>query len=341
MSSAFKSSAHLALHQHGKSRVRVARVWRLPSGKHEFVEWQVATMLESDMERAFTDGDNTGMTATDTQKNLVYYVAKRMDKPCTIEEYAIALARYLVAKYPRVSRAKVAVEQAPWQRYVSSFSSSSSSSSQPHDHCYVASASEVRTVTVIADRATGSVNVTAGARDLKILKTTQSGYDGFLKDEHTALRDSADRMMATSVTATWRYSPSIVAQGGRATSDDPFARSLSAFDYDAAYSAARTGLLDAAFGAPQGGVFSPSVQYTLFEMAGLAMRRCPAIESVFLNMPNLHFLPAKIEGLPPHNAFDNDVFVATSEPHGNIEAVVTRKQLQGGGGGMPPHVSKL
>lgn len=71
MSSSFKDAAHLALHQHGKSRVRVGRVWRLPDGTHRFVEWQVATMVESDMELAFTDGDNTGMTATDTQKNLV------------------------------------------------------------------------------------------------------------------------------------------------------------------------------------------------------------------------------------------------------------------------------
>lgn len=324
--SSFKDSAHLALHQHGKSRVRLGRVWRLADGTHRFVEWQVATMIESDMELAFTDGDNTGMTATDTQKNLVYYVAKRMDKPCTVEEYAVALARYLVAKYPRVSRAKVSVEQAPWQRAPASASGGAAGGGQQHDHCYVASGTEVRTVRVVAEKS-GAVDVVAGVRDLKILKTTQSGYVGFLRDAHTALPDSTDRMMATSVTATWRYSPAAV-QGP-----------AGAFDYDAAFAAARSGLLDAAFGPAKGGVYSPSVQYTLFEMAGLAMRRCSAVESVFLNMPNLHFIPARIEGPPPYNRFEDDVYVATSEPHGNIEACVTRKQLAGAA--AAPHVSKL
>lgn len=46
---------------------------------------------------------------------------------------------------------------------------------------------------------------------------------------------------------------------------------------------------------------------------------------MFLNMPNLHFLPC----IPvTHKSFDNDVYVATSEPHGNIEAVVTRAAAQ-------------
>ena len=44
------------------------------------------------------------------------------------------------------------------------------------------------------------------------------------------------------------------------------------------------------------------------------------MDSVFLNMPNLHFLPCA----PPGSKFEDDVYVATSEPHGNIEAVVTR-----------------
>jgi len=44
----------LAMHHHGKSRVRVARTWRDPSsGVHHFVEWTVHTMLESAMEHSY------------------------------------------------------------------------------------------------------------------------------------------------------------------------------------------------------------------------------------------------------------------------------------------------
>lgn len=44
---------------------------------HHFVELRVHTMLESDMAHAFLTDSNEGMTATDTQKNCVYYVAKQ------------------------------------------------------------------------------------------------------------------------------------------------------------------------------------------------------------------------------------------------------------------------
>jgi len=56
------------------------------------------------------------------------------------------------------------------------------------------------------------------------------------------------------------------------------------------------------------------------------------VDNCFLNAPNLHFIPCK----PPTHTFDNDVYVATSEPHGDIECVVKRK-----GGKAYVHSSKL
>ena len=54
----------------------MGRTWR-EGDVHHFKEWNVFTMLESPMEKAFLFGDNTGMTATDTQKNTV--MRMRMD----------------------------------------------------------------------------------------------------------------------------------------------------------------------------------------------------------------------------------------------------------------------
>lgn len=83
---------------------------------HYFVEYNVFTMLESDMAHAFLTESNRGMTATDTQKNMVYVVAKQMTEPCSPEEFALALAKAFVTNYPLVSKAKVQVEMAPWKR---------------------------------------------------------------------------------------------------------------------------------------------------------------------------------------------------------------------------------
>lgn len=52
--------------------------------------------------------------------------------------------------------------------------------------------------------------------------------------------------------------------------------------------------------------------------------RVPEVGSVFLNMPNLHFLPCNPVASGP---FADDVYMATGEPHGNIEAVVTRQAV--------------
>ncbi|KAG2445842.1 hypothetical protein HXX76_000446 [Chlamydomonas incerta] len=291
------ASYALPLHHHGKSKVRLGRVWR-DGNVHHMVEWDVYTMIDSDMEHAFLNGDNTGMTATDTQKNTVYVIAQRMAQKCTIEQYAIALAQHFVRTYPLVSKAKIYVEQKPWTRV--------QQTGAPHDHGFALQGTELRTVYVTYDKA-GTLDVTAGLKDLSLLKTTQSGYEGFLRDQFTVLPEVNDRIMASTVTCTWKYS-----------APPPC--------YDAAYAAAKQGLLDAFLGPARGGVYSPSVQYTLYNMAKNILDRVPQSESIFLNMPNLHFIPCN----PVGSTFNNDVYVATSEPHGNIEAVITRQ-------GIAPH----
>ena len=87
---------------------------------HTFAEYSVDTVLLSAMEHAFLRGSNEGMTATDTQKNTVYYVAKKYltYERHSPEDFAIALAKHFVAEYPLVSKAEVVVKMMPWGRYV-------------------------------------------------------------------------------------------------------------------------------------------------------------------------------------------------------------------------------
>jgi urate oxidase len=129
---------HLAKHAHGKSRVRVCRVWR-EGAVHHAVEWQCSVLLESDMANAYLHGDNTGMTATDTIKNTararratrcfccfccsrgahwwcgltlaarararqVYHVAKLQTRRCSADAFAVALAEHFTATYPKARR---------------------------------------------------------------------------------------------------------------------------------------------------------------------------------------------------------------------------------------------
>ena len=289
------SEAFLERHQHGKSRVRVARVWRGADGKNVFAEYQVQTTLLSAMEHAYVEGSNEGMTATDTQKNMCYLVAKQLKSPCSVEEYALALGRKFVDEYPLVSTAIIAIEQKPWQRV--------SVANQPHNHGFATTGCETRTAKVEVHR-TGNYEILSGFKDLRLCKTTQSGYEGYLHDQYTLLPDTRERLLASSITCTWRYYST-------------------ANSFDEQYEAIKESIIEAFFGHPKTGKYSPSVQKTLYEMGEAVIDGFPSVDWVLLNMPNLHFNPLN----PVTTKFDNDVYFPTSEPHGTIEAVVRRKQI--------------
>ena len=55
------------------------------------------------------------------------------------------------------------------------------------------------------DLKTGPPVIHSGIKDLKVLKTTQSGFEGFLKDQFTTLPEVKDRCFATQVYCKWRY----------------------------------------------------------------------------------------------------------------------------------------
>jgi urate oxidase len=149
----------------------------------------------------------------------------------------------------------------------------------------------------------GATSAGGGVRDWTVLKTTQSGYEGYLKDAMTMLPETRERILATSVCATWRY-----AVPPRPDSE-AYARILAAMH--AAF-----------FGPAKGGVYSAGVQATLYDMACAALAAEQGIDVITLKAPNIHFLPTPPANIP----FANDIYVATSEPHGTIQATVARKQ---------------
>ncbi len=66
------------------------------------------------------------------------------------------------------------------------------------------------------------------------------------------------RIVATNVSAQWKYN------GGEKYKD---------LDYDGAYDRIVSSLKDMFFGPAKGGVFSPSVQFTLYQMGQEAIKR--------------------------------------------------------------------
>jgi len=270
---------------YGKSEVRLVTVRRGPD-RHELRDVTVAIRLEGDFAAAYTHGDNTGVVATDTMKNTVYALAA--EHPFDdVEDFGLALTEHLTRTYPQVASARVELTEHLWERIEAGGS--------PHPHAFRRAGSERRTAVVT--RGPSSVSVLAGLEDLVVMKTAKSAFEGFPRDRWTTLKETGDRLLATALRATWRYSRPYV----------PFGR---------LWSDVRRVLL-ATFAEHD----SRSVQHTLYAM-GDAVLETLDVEEIHLAMPNRHHIPVDLTPFGGENR--NEIFVATTEPYGLIEATLRR-----------------
>lgn len=93
------------------------------------------------------------------------------------------------------------------------------------------------------------------------------------------LPDTTERMMASSVTARWTY---------------PTGKPVPAASYAPLRARVKGALLAAFTGPPDAGEYSPGVQNTLHKMGLKVLEAAAEVEQITLNMPNIHYLPAKV-----------------------------------------------
>lgn len=175
----------LGANRWGKTEIRVSKV--VPGDGHaDFHDLSVQVLLEGDVERAHTEGDNAAVLPTDTMRNTVYGMAQEhLDDD--LERFAGALCDHFLMRAD-VSNAEVSVAARIWQRVSGTG--------------FIGGGSEHRTTRVVrGDRS----SIVAGVEGLVLLKTTGSAFEGFPRDEFTILPEAGDRLLATSVTADWTY----------------------------------------------------------------------------------------------------------------------------------------
>ncbi len=276
--------AELIWNRYGKSRIRLVKVHRSPES-HHIVDLTLDVQLEGAFDPVYTDGNNESCLATDTMKNTVYALA-RQDPIAHVETFAQRLANHFLA-VPAVSRARITAVESPWTRLAAG--------GRPHPHAFVQAGGEQWTAVVTRDEQADTI--TSGVTNLVLLKTSDSGFSGFPRDRYTTLPDTDDRILATSLTATWTY---------RAGTSDFTARER-----------VRAALVDT-FAAHH----SRSVQHTLYAMGEAALAACADVTETTLTLPNRHHLLVDLKPFGLDNP--NDVFVATDQPFGLIEATIRR-----------------
>jgi len=279
----------LGANRYGKAEVRVMRVARAagPGGGDVIRDWNVSTSLSGDLAATHLTGDNSAVLATDTQKNTVYAFTQKLG-PVEPEVLGLELAAHFVTTQPQITRARVSVEEYGWAPIGET------------RHSFARTGEMTRATRVIHD-AGGGVSVVSGVENLIVLNTTNSEFWGFPRDGYTTLAETRDRMLATEVSAWWRYR-SAGAEDTRA-------------DWGAAFELAREALLSAF-----SETYSYSLQQTLYAIGERIIEVVPDVCEVRLALPNKHHYLVDLAsfGLPN----DNEVYYPGDRPYGLIEGTV-------------------
>jgi len=246
----------LGHNSYGKAEIHLVHLDRAQE-PHRVTDLTVTVDLQGNFEATHLEGDNTGLVATDSQKNIVYGLA-RSEPPAAPESFALRVAGYMVDEYESVECARVDVEAATWVPLKAD--------------AFRRDGGSLRTATAVAT-AEGERHVIGGLRDLALLKSRGSGFAGFLRDRWTTLPETDDRILASSVRVAWRFSSLDV-------------------DFDEQHQRATDSILEA-FGRHH----SASLQQTLYQMGAALLDACPAVAEVRLSMPNLHHLLVDLSGV--------------------------------------------
>jgi len=271
---------------YGKERIRLVQVLRR-ADRDDLRDVTVAVRFDGDYDAAYTEGDNSKVLPTDTMRNTVYALAAQ-EAVQDIESFGLRLARHFLAGNECLTRVTIDLAEHHWNRIAVG--------AREHGHAFLRRGPEMRTASVSASRDASTVS--AGAADLMILKSAESAFAGFPRDEYTTLAETRDRLLVTSLTATWQYRDHSIA-------------------FDPTWHTVRQTMLDAFAGHR-----SESVQHTLHAMGQAVLDAVDAVASIRLVMPNRHHLPFDLSRFGLKNR--NEIFVATEEPYGLIAATLAR-----------------
>lgn len=279
---------------YGKEMVKVLHIQR-DGNYHSIKEVATSVQLTLSSKKDYVYGDNSDIIPTDTMKNTVHVLAK-LKGIKSIETFAVNICEHFLSSFDHVTRAHVHVEEVPWKRL--------EKNGVKHVHAFIHTPTETRFCEVEQMRS-GPPVIYSGIKDLKVLKTTQSGFEGFIKDQFTTLPEVKDRCFATEVYCKWRY------HQGRDV------------NFDAIWDTVRDIILEKFAGPYDKGEYSPSVQKTLYDIQVLSLSRVPEIADMEISLPNIHYFNIDMSKMGLINK--QEVLLPLDNPYGKITGTLKKK----------------
>ncbi|KAI9934675.1 hypothetical protein ASPWEDRAFT_53801 [Aspergillus wentii DTO 134E9] len=294
--------ASLAAARYGKDNVRVYKVHRdEKTGIQTVVEMTVCVLLEGEIDESYTKADNSPIVATDSIKNTIYILAKQ--NPVTPPElFGSIIGTHFIKTYKHIHAAHAKIITHRWSRL--------NVDGKPHPHSFIRDSEETRNVQVDVTEGVG-IDINTAISNLTVLKSTNSQFWGFLRDEYTTLPETWDRILSTDVDANWQWK--------RFSGLDEVRANIPKFD--ATWAAARDITLK---------VFaeenSVSVQNIMYKMSEQILAFQPLVETVEYSLPNKHYFEINLDwhkGLK-NTGRDAEVYAPQTNPNGLIKCTVGR-----------------
>jgi urate oxidase len=255
--------------------------------RHDLKELSVGIQFEGEFAASYTAGDNRSILPADTIKNTVYALAKLYTIDA-IEEFGQSLIEHFLTGNAQVRKVRVEIAEHLWTRIPFG--------GKPHPWSFTPAGPERRTTVVTGTREV--VLIESGLENLQVVKTSGSGFEGYLHDPFTTLKETSDRILAAAVKASWLYSDNEI----------PFS---------VYWHGVRQAILDT-FVEHE----SRSMQYTLQAIAEAVLERYADIAEIRLWLPNKDCRLVDLSWFGLEN--NNEVFAPAEEPFELIEARLRR-----------------
>ncbi|WP_326700758.1 urate oxidase [Streptomyces sp. NBC_01754] len=293
----------LGQNQYGKAENRVVRITR-DGDTHHIKDLNVSVALSGAMDDVHYSGSNANVLPTDTTKNTVFAFAKEHGIE-SAEQFGIHLARHFVTTQEAIEVARIRIEEYAWERIATSDGNSRFIGADEVRHSFVRKGQELRTTQVTYDGE--KWEVVSGLKDLTVLNSTNSEFWGYAKDKYTTLKETYDRILATDVSARWRYN--WTDDGQRVP------------NWEKSYQQTRGHMLEAF-----AETYSLSLQQTLYQMGSRIINSRTEIDEIRFSLPNNHHFLVDLEPFGLTN--ENEVYFAADRPYGLIEATVLRDGVE-------------
>jgi len=140
--------------------------------------------------KTYTEGDNTGLIATDSMKNFIQRETMNFEGS-DLEGYCQFLGDKFLGTYAQVDGLQISAFELPYVPVGG-------------DVAFTPAGPERATARIEFDRS-GIVEIVSGLSGFKLLRLGGSAFQGFVRDQYTTLPDLRNRPLLMWLDLEWRY----------------------------------------------------------------------------------------------------------------------------------------